>query len=58
MAHLLRWRDMVKKPKKRDVLHPTGIAPLRDDELARVTGGEGGTAPRDPATGLPTGKRM
>jgi hypothetical protein len=49
---------MVKKSKKRDVLQPTGIAPLRDDELARVTGGEGGTAPRDPATGLPTGKRM
>ena len=49
----------MKKPTKRaDELQPPTITPLRDDQLARVTGGEGGVSPRDPASGLPTGKRM
>ena len=49
----------MKKPKQRgDELNPSSITPLRDDQLARVTGGEGTVSPRDPASGLPTGKRM
>jgi len=52
-------KAMIKTPKKRAAeLQPTSIAPLRDDELARVTGGDGVVSPRDPASGLPTGKRQ
>jgi len=32
--------------------------PLRPEELALVTGGEGGTAPRDVSTGQASGKRQ
>jgi len=30
---------------------------LKDEDAERIAGGDG-TAPRDPATGLPTGKRF
>ena len=48
----------MKKSKKRDANQPATIAPLRDDELTHVTGGDGIVSPRDAASGLPTGKRM
>jgi type VI secretion system secreted protein Hcp len=31
---------------------------LTEDQLARVSGGHAIVSPRDPASGLPTGKRM
>ena len=36
----------------------TPIAPLTSADLSKVTGGDTTTPPREPASGLPTGKRM
>jgi len=35
-----------------------GATELNDADLDRVSGGETTTQPRDPASGLPTGKRL
>lgn len=48
------WAQM-KKIAKQPVRPP---APLTPDALAQVSGGEDIISPRDPASGLPTGKRM
>ena len=45
-----------KKPAAKDEREPEGEE-IRDQDLDGVAGGEG-TAPRDPATGLPSGKRL
>ena len=44
--------------KKNPPRSPKTPRPIDDAELPLITGGEGTTTPRDPSSGLPTGKRM